>query len=348
MNMVEEVTNNCKVCFFKFKRTPPRPKTSLPLSRNFNQCVSIDLKGPFNKKYILYCVDTFSRLTRGIIIKDKNPNTIVKGLLDCWILGRGIGPGMPGKFIFDNGREFANPQVLDLAEKFGLSLHNVTAAYAPYSNGICERNHAVVDRMMAKMLAADPQMTEQNALDYALHARNMETNNKGFSPFQIVYGENPKIPGILTSNPHSLSEKYESEDLKNHILKVQMAREAFREADANERLKRGLKARINKYNDEVIFPGDKVYFKQDDKTEWSGPSKVLGVDGKVGLIKYRNNVKRVHTSKMMKEGDEFGSTKNNIREGDIEDETNNTEVNEKSSSEKNIIENQTEMKFEDT
>ena len=136
MNMVEEVSNNCKICSYKYKRTPPRPKTCLPLSRNFNQCVSIDLKGPINKKYILYCVDTFSRLTRGIIIKDKNPNTIVKGLIDCWILGRGIGPGMPGKFIFDGGREFNNPQVIDLAEKFGLPMHNVTAAYAPYSNGI--------------------------------------------------------------------------------------------------------------------------------------------------------------------------------------------------------------------
>ena len=104
LKLVEEVTNNCKVCRYKFKRTPSRPKVGLPVSRNFNQSVSIDLKGPFrNKSYILYCIDTFSRLTRGIIIKDKQPSTIVKGLLDCWILGRGIGPGMPDKFIYDNG-----------------------------------------------------------------------------------------------------------------------------------------------------------------------------------------------------------------------------------------------------
>ena len=305
MNMIEEVTNNCQVCRYKYRKTPPRPKVSLPVSRNFNQCVSIDLKGPFNKKYILYCVDTFSRLTRGIIIKDKNPSTIIKGLLDCWILGKGIGPGMPIKFLFDNGPEFANPQIIDLAEKFGLPLSNVTAAYSPYSNGICERNHAVVDRMMAKMMAADPSLTDQSALDYALHARNMETNNKGFSPFQIVYGENPRIPGIITSNPPSLSSNFESEDVRKHILRVQTAREAFREADTNERVKRGLKARIHGYNDEIIFPGDKVYFKENDKIEWSGPSPVLGIHGKVALVKYGNNFKRVHISKLIKEGDEF-------------------------------------------
>ena len=75
--------------------------------------------------------------------------------------------------------------------------------------------------MMAKMMASDPTLTEQNALDYALHARNMETNNKGYSPFQIVYGENPKIPGIMTATPSSLSNDYTSEDIKNQILRVQ-------------------------------------------------------------------------------------------------------------------------------
>ena len=118
LRAVDEVTNNCKICKFKYKKSPPRPKVALPVSNNFNQSVSIDLKGPTNKGYILYCVDTFSRLTRGIIIKDKNPSTIIKGLLDCWILGRVIGPGMPGKFIHDNGREFCNKEMIDLAEKF--------------------------------------------------------------------------------------------------------------------------------------------------------------------------------------------------------------------------------------
>ena len=73
------------------------------MSREFNQCVSLDIKGPIkNKTYILYIIDTFSRLTRGIIIKDKLPKTIIKSVLSCWIFSSGIGPGMPDKFIFDN------------------------------------------------------------------------------------------------------------------------------------------------------------------------------------------------------------------------------------------------------
>ena len=51
------------------------------------------------------------------------------------------------------------------------------------------------------------------ALDYALFAKNMEPNNKGFSPFQVVYGTNPTIPGISNSTPASLSTTFESEDV---------------------------------------------------------------------------------------------------------------------------------------
>ena len=117
LQLIDKVHEKCNVCK-KFKKTPSRPKVGLPVSMDFNECVAMDLKQrKGNKDYILYCICTFSRLTRGIIIKDKKPSTIVKGVLDCWVLGKGIGPGIPGKFLFDNGGEFNNPEVLDLAEK---------------------------------------------------------------------------------------------------------------------------------------------------------------------------------------------------------------------------------------
>ena len=107
----------------KFKRTPSRPKVGLPLASDFNDCVALDLRGPLkdNKRYILYFVDSFSRLTRGVIIKDKNPNTVVKAIINNWIIGKGIGPGLPGKFIYDNGTEFDNPEMIDLCEKHSIT-----------------------------------------------------------------------------------------------------------------------------------------------------------------------------------------------------------------------------------
>ena len=261
LKLIDVVHEKCEVCR-KFKKSPARPKVSLPMSDDFNKTVALDLK-VMNKKYILYIICTFTRLTRGIIIPNKLPKTIVAGMLKCWVLGNGIGPGIPEKFLFDNGGEFNNPEVLDLAEKHGMKMHGVTAAHSPFSNGLCEKNHEIVDRMMHKLMADDKNLKDTDALDHALFAKNIEPNNKGFSPFQVVYGTNPTIPGITNSTPPSLSLEFTSKDVRAHLTKIDKAREAFRAADNDERIKRALKARITNSNDEEFQPDDRVYFKKD-------------------------------------------------------------------------------------
>ena len=301
--LVDTVNDKCEVCR-KFKKSPSRPKVSLPMSDDFNQCVALDLK-ELNKKYILYCVCTFSRLTRAVIIRNKLPKTIVSGILKCWVLGNGIGPGIPEKFLFDNGGEFNNPEVLDLAEKHGIKMHAVTAAHSPFSNGLCEKNHEIVDRMMSKIMADDKDITENEALNHALFAKNIEPNNKGFSPFQIVYGTNPNIPGIINSTPSSLSSDFASQDVRKHMTRLNKAREAFRIADNDERIKRALKAKISGAYDEFFEADDRVYFKKDQNIEWSGPASVIGQQGKVVFLRYGNNLRRVHKSKVIKVGEEY-------------------------------------------
>ena len=122
MKLVKEFSRECSVCLLH-KRTPSRPKVGLPLANTFNQCVTLDLsERKKNKTYILYMIDSFSRLTRAKLIYNKEPNTIVKAIIDTWILGNGIGPGIPDRFQFDNGTEFNNSEVIELAEKHGLTL----------------------------------------------------------------------------------------------------------------------------------------------------------------------------------------------------------------------------------
>ena len=44
----------------------------------------------------------------------------------------------------DNGGQFANNELLELGNQFGISMKH-TAAYAPWANGINECNHASID-----------------------------------------------------------------------------------------------------------------------------------------------------------------------------------------------------------
>ncbi len=73
----------------------------------FNQVVTMDLKVHSTSEYVLWCVDDATRLIRGEVIKDKRPETILNALERAWIIGRGLGPGLPEKYFFsDNGGEF--------------------------------------------------------------------------------------------------------------------------------------------------------------------------------------------------------------------------------------------------
>ena len=169
---------------------------------------------------------------------------------------------MPGKFLFDNGGEFNNPEMIDLAEKNAIPVAAVTAAHSPFSNGLCEKNHAVVDFMMAKMMSDDPTLKEQDALDFTLHAKNIETPSKGFSSFQIFYGSNPHIPGIIEGNPASLNDSYKSVEVKQHLDRINKAPIAFRQADTDERIKRALRAKVAASNDIFVENGELIFLRR--------------------------------------------------------------------------------------
>ena len=164
---------------------------------------------------------------------------------------------------------------------------------------------------MRKMKAADKTLKDHEALEYSLMAKNMEKdiNNKGFSSFQIVYGSNPKVPGITYGTPPSLSNEYKSVDIKKHIERLNSAREEFRRADIDEKIKRALKSRISSKSNELFQSGDRVFFKEKEndryKEEWSGPAKIVGIDGKVLYLKYGNMLRRVHATKVVKQDNEY-------------------------------------------
>ena len=105
-----DIIDKCKVCA-QFKKSPPRPKVGLPVSNDFNEVVGLDLKVLDKEKghYILWIVDLFSKFIKGVYLKDKNPSTIIEGIISSWIIGDGGGPGHPKRgFWSDNGGEFLN------------------------------------------------------------------------------------------------------------------------------------------------------------------------------------------------------------------------------------------------
>ena len=88
---INQSYSNCAVCR-KHSKKQPRPKVGLPKATEANEVVSLDLKNvsslvnkPEDKRYILYLTDEFSKFIKGVVIPNKEGETIVKAIQSTWV-----------------------------------------------------------------------------------------------------------------------------------------------------------------------------------------------------------------------------------------------------------------------
>jgi hypothetical protein len=122
---VTDIVDNCEVCL-KFKRPPPKPAVGFPLATRFNETVAVDLHQLEKNLWCLHIIDEYTRFSAGGIMKSKRPQEFVSKFIQLWI---GV-HGPPEKLYSDNGGEFCNDEVKDMAENFNIEVKN-TAAESP-------------------------------------------------------------------------------------------------------------------------------------------------------------------------------------------------------------------------
>ena len=203
-------------------------------------------------------------------------------------------------------------------------------------NYMIERNHAICDRMMKKMIFEHSSVTPKVALDWALAAKNSLENYQGFSPCQIVFGQNPQLPSVYRSGPPGLEEVTMSQAVANQINAMHLAREAFIECESDRVIKTVLKKRLYTKSADVHI-GEWIYFK--NKRKWEGPVKILTKDGKLLYsvkagklitINSDHSCNVIHGSRIQKVNDEsqskddvglMGNENNTVNSSPIESDT---------------------------
>ena len=249
---IKHVVDTCNICR-RFKKTPPRPKVAMPKAFTINEVVSVDLKERRDLgKQILYMCDEFSGYMVAEVLNNKQPETVIKAFDKRWVRE---GPGIPDKGIFaDNGGEFKNPEMKEMAAKYGLSL-KLTAAYSPWSNGKNERNHYTCDTIVDKLIEEDSKITLEDAVSHAVNSKNMQITRKGFSPRQLMFGKQGVVPGISEGNPATMQPITESDSFRRSFINRQRAEEIYRKVDANERIQKALAQNTERYVDNKYFEG---------------------------------------------------------------------------------------------
>merc|ERR1711867_74613 len=96
----------------------------------------------------LWCICAFMKFIQGRLLKNKQADTVINAIEECWNLPFGI-PTLG--YYADNGREFKNVKMDELVSKLGVNIR-YGPAYSPWSNGTNERNHASCDITVKKIL----------------------------------------------------------------------------------------------------------------------------------------------------------------------------------------------------
>ena len=195
---IRQWTRACHSCQrTKTGRHTAAPLGTFPLPDARFQHIHMDLVGPLPPsagfRYLLTCVDRFSRWPIAVPIADMQASTVVQAFIDQWIASFGV----PATLTTDRGAQFESRLFSEFCRRFGIRRLRTTA-YHPAANGMVERFH----RQLKSALRSQPNSADwsENLALVLLGIRSSLKPDLGASAAELVYGTPLRLPGEFFSS----------------------------------------------------------------------------------------------------------------------------------------------------
>ena len=194
----------------------------MPRASKCNEKVAMDLK-QWNGRWILHIIDMWSSYTLSVFVGRKKPGGIIDALMTQWTGQFGVMKAL----MTDNSGEFNSDEmrVTTFILTFNSAQQQVTVHFKA---GLCERVHAITDMMLVKLAADYGNVNSQTLLSCANMARNSLQMWNGYSSHQLIFGENPNLPNIMSNTLPALERTTSSEVFAQHLNALRGACKAFR------------------------------------------------------------------------------------------------------------------------
>ena len=156
--------------------------------------ISMDIVGPLPKssagnRFILVINDLATRYPEAIPMRTVKSPKIAEELAK-YVSRHGI----PKEILTDNGTNFISTYIRKLYEILGIK-QVLTTPFHPQTNGVTERFNGTLISMLRRFVRDDVNQWDK-MLPYVLFAyRETPHQATGFSPFELLYGTNPR--GVL-------------------------------------------------------------------------------------------------------------------------------------------------------
>lgn len=157
------------------------------------QHIHVDIVGPLpyadGYRYLLTCVDRFTRWPEAIPLENISAETVAKALICNWMARFGV----PAAITTDQGRQFESSLFSELTKLIGVS-HFRTTAYHPAANGLVERFHR---QLKAAIRCHEDDNWVKTLPLVLLGIRNAVKEDIGATAAEMVYGTSLRLPGEL-------------------------------------------------------------------------------------------------------------------------------------------------------
>ena len=106
--------------------------------------------------------------------------------------------------------------------------------------------------MLTKIMAEQSCSLEE-AVAWAMSAKNSLKNVHGFSPNQLVIGSNPNFPNVINNAPPDSEGKTTSQIVADNLNTMHAARQAFIQSESAESLQRALRHQVRTSGDTKYY-----------------------------------------------------------------------------------------------
>lgn len=215
--LCEAFVFRCEKCNCKKPKSTSRYEIVAVESGSFGERVQLDLfemqrvpGGPnADMRYVMHWQDHFSKFSLLRAIKNKTAAAVCEQLQSIFNLF-----GAPRILHTDNGTEFCNALITDLALRWGCAIRH-GRAYHPQSQGSVEKANQLAKSKLAVWMSDQPVGTDWvpqlDNVQWQINTQHRE--HLKMSPYQLVFNRAPTLgPGMDLESPQTRSQLFEGPD----------------------------------------------------------------------------------------------------------------------------------------